>query len=291
MDPILVDPFRCRVWHLHDRLEEHINEETCSAEIRSFMEHGQLVPVLGRRIANDNGYDIELIYGARRLFVARHINKRLLVELRDLSDRDAIIAMDIENRQRRDISPYERGLSYARWLRSGFFNSQEELARELRISASQISRLLKLARLPSVLVGAFGEPTEICEGWGIDLSDALEDPDRRARILKTARALTMQSPRPPAREVYRQVLASSEHGGRKPKAASHDKIIKNSAGAPLFRVRQQRNTVALLFPIGKLSAGRLEEIERAIRDILETEREYPHQCKGAVDHGLHDAMS
>ena len=40
-----------------------------------------------------------------------------------LTDQEAIIAMDIENRQRADTSPYERGVAYARWLNAGYFNA------------------------------------------------------------------------------------------------------------------------------------------------------------------------
>src|SRR5271170_8315863 len=147
-----LDPFRCRMWDYHDRLEETITEESCQTEIASFHAHGQVVPVLGRRLPKDATHDIELIFGARRLFVARHLSVPIKVELRDLTDREAIIAMGIENRQRKDISAYERGLSYRRWLKSKQFESQTEIANALKISASQVSRLLQIARLPSVIM-------------------------------------------------------------------------------------------------------------------------------------------
>jgi ParB family chromosome partitioning protein len=143
--------------------------------------------------AHDPSHDIELIYGARRLFVARHLNKSLQVELRELSDREAIVWMDIENRHRKDISPYERGLSYARWLQKGHLQSQEEIGRALKVSSSQVSRLLKLARLPSAIVAAFGSPIEICEGWGLELIEALEDPSRRQATMQAARATSSQT--------------------------------------------------------------------------------------------------
>jgi len=133
------------MWALHDRLEQYVTEGSCRGEIDSILKHGQQSPVLGRRVLDDHNYDVELIYGARRLFVARHVNKQIAVDLRDLSDHDAIIAMDIENRLRKDISPYERALSYARWLRTNHFGSQDEIVHALKVSASQVSRLLKLA--------------------------------------------------------------------------------------------------------------------------------------------------
>jgi ParB family transcriptional regulator, chromosome partitioning protein len=268
---IEVDPFRCRVWHLHDRLEEHITEETCREEIKSFLDHGQLVPALGRPLRNDPNHDIEIIYGARRLFVARHINKPLLLELRQLSDRDAFIAMDLENRQRKDISPYERGLSYNRWLRLGYFKSQDDIAETLGVSASQISRLLKLAKLPTVVVEAFPDAAEICETWGQHLADVLEGPETRCAAIQTARLIAETSPRLPAREVYRRLLCSATQG-RRLRRTAHDRVIRSLDGVPLFRVRQQVDSVSLILPFERMSESVLDRIQRAVTSILEAER-------------------
>jgi ParB family chromosome partitioning protein len=264
---VSVNPFHCRMWELNDRLDVHVNEETCSAEIESFSKHGQIVPVLGRPLIGDPNYKVELVFGTRRLFVARHLNKQLLVEVRPLSDREAIIAMDIENRQRTDISPYERGMSYARWMRAGHFGSQEDIAKALKISASQVSRLLKLAQLPTVIVDAFESGVSICEGWGLDLMEALEDPKRRQRTVQAARMICAQSPRPAAREVYRNLMASAARG-RKVAASEHDEVIKDEGGNVLFRIRQQSNSIAFLLPLSKVSAKTLRRVSAAVAGIL-----------------------
>jgi ParB family chromosome partitioning protein len=264
---ISVNPFRCRMWAHHDRLEGAANEQTCKTEIESFLKHGQLVPVLGRKLPRDSDYDLELIYGARRLFVAQHLNKPINVEVKDLDDMQAIIAMDIENRQRQNISPYEQGLCYSRWLRAKLFVNQDEIARTLKISNSQISRLLRLARLPAVVVGAFHDPVEICERWGLDLMEAWEDPNRRSTVAQRARAFSVTQPRPPSREVYRQLLAS--HAGRTGmKRGSHDEVVKDPNGMPLFRIRQQNRMVALLLPVERIRGDVLDEIRRALIDVL-----------------------
>jgi ParB family transcriptional regulator, chromosome partitioning protein len=264
---IPVNPFKCRVWQLHDRLEHEITEETCRAEMESFREHGQLVPALGRRLCGDPKYEVELIYGARRLFVAQRLNKPLLVQLRELSDRDGIIAMDIENRLREDISPYERGLSYARWLRIGYFKSQDDIAVALGLSSSQVSRLLRLARLPAVVVQAFRSATDICENWGLDLMDALEDPAKRSATIRAARALSMSPRRPPSVEVYRRLLRSAIRG-YKPNALKRDRVVLGEDGRPLFRVRYQNKSIVLILPTDKVSNKSLEEIEAVLNDIL-----------------------
>lgn len=264
------DPFRCRMWNYHDRLETHVTEASCHTEIESIKTHGQLVPVLGRPLDADPHHNVELIFGARRLFVARCLKVPLLVELKKVTDLEALIAMDAENRLRKDISPYERGLSYARWLRTGFFSSQEEVARHLKISASQVSRLLRMAQLPAVIVNAFASPLDLCEGWGLALTEALQDPVRRHLTLRTARLLGHQNPRLPARDVYQQLIGATVKG-RRVKQSAHDEVVKDDTGAPMFRIRRLRNSVALVVPLARMSPGALERMRLAISGALRAE--------------------
>lgn len=267
---ISADPFKCRVWSLHDRFASEINEHSCRAEIESISAHGQVVPVLGRRLAGDPDYEIELIYGARRLFAARHLKAPLLVELREISDREGLVAMDIENRQREDISPYERGLSYKRWLQNGHFESQEDISRTLNVSASQVSRLLQLAKLPAVVVDAFRSAEDIRENWGLDLIAALDDPERRTATIRAARSLGANSPRLQGRDVIRKLLSFTAHG-RKPKAGAHDKVVSGNDGSALFRIRYLHNSVALIFAAEKTTPQSIERIETTLAAILRRE--------------------
>ena len=276
---VRVNPFRCRLWDLHERLEHTIGEGNCRAEIDSFKEHGQLIPALGRPLQNDPNHDVELICGARRLFVARHLNVPLLIELREMSDQDAIIAMDIENRQRRDVSPYERGLSFARCLRNGCFKSQEELARALKISQSQVSRLLALAQLPSVVVNAFPSSREIREGWAPDILSSLQ-PDQRHITIQRARSIAKVSPRPPAVDVYRQLIGAAMPG-RRPRRRRGDEVVTDADGSPLFRVRTLGSAIALLVPIKEASDETLGALRAAVKDVMHAARMRKRPVKAA----------
>ncbi|HUA25237.1 MAG TPA: ParB/RepB/Spo0J family partition protein, partial [Steroidobacteraceae bacterium] len=155
---ITVDPFRCRVWDLSDRIEEYVTEESCRAEIASMERDGQLVPVVGRVLRNDPDYDIEIVCGSRRLFIARHLNVPIRVEIRDLTDRQAAVAVETENSLRKQTSPYERGLWLAKLLRQGIYRSQDEMARDLGTTPTQVTRLLKFTELPAIVIGAFPSP-------------------------------------------------------------------------------------------------------------------------------------
>jgi ParB family chromosome partitioning protein len=268
---VSVSPFECRMWTLHERMEDYVDEITCRSEIESYAQHGQLIPVLGRPINGDLSHGIELVYGARRLFAARHLNMPLLVELRELSDREAIIAMDIENRQRKNISPYERGQSYARWLRTKHFQSQDDIARALKISKSQVSRLLKLTKLPSVIVAAFGSPLEICEGWGLELVDVWEDAARRSRIAQRARAIAAQATRPPSAEIYRQLLDNGARQRGSRASRQHDEVVKDENGIALFRIRHRLKSVAVVIPRERLSESAFERIRSFVAGMLQAE--------------------
>lgn len=267
---ISVNPFRCKMWPLHDRMDFSISEINCRMEIESFEKHGQLVPVLGRTLRGDPEHEVELIYGARRLFVAQHLNRGLLVELRELNDKQAVIAMDIENRQRRDVSPYERGRHYLCCMRSGLFKSQDELARELGVSASQISRHLKFTRLPSAVISAFYSPVDICEAWGIELADAIEDPGRRARVLEKARSFSHMESRPAAAQIYEQLIAATAPG-RKIRSKQRDEVVRDGVGSPLFRIRHYQDAIALILPKRTLSAESMERIRKALTRALRPE--------------------
>jgi ParB family transcriptional regulator, chromosome partitioning protein len=266
---VFVNPFRCRMWDLHDRDGDDVDEETCKAEIQSMSQHGQLVPVLGRALSGESQHDVELIYGARRLFVARHLNIPLAVELRKLTDQEAIIAMDIENRMRLDLSPYERGRCYLRWLRGSYFSSQEEIARALRISPAKVSRLVRIAQLPTVIVSAFRRPTDIHENWGLALADAWRDKTKQAALAKRARAIASSQKRPPPEHIVKDLLSPI----RSPRlrASTHDEVVKDDGGRPLFRVRRHLYSVSIILPIKSMSDQTVRNVLYSVRNLLRDE--------------------
>jgi hypothetical protein len=122
-----------------------------------------------------------------------------------------------------------------------------------------------------VIVGAFGSPTDIHEVWGLDLVEAIEDPERRRLVVRKARAISEGGTRLAPREVY-QLLLGACAVGPKVKQRRHDKVVKDESGNPLFRVRQQTGSIALLLPPSKVSARLLQELRGAVAHILQAEK-------------------
>jgi len=276
-----ISPFRCRLWDQHGRMEELISEENCREEIQSMRDHGQLVPILGRRLGDTHSHELEIICGARRLFAAKCLNIEVLVEIRQLTDREAIVMFDVENRLRREWSAYERGRSFARWLSAGMFSSQDDIARALNISTSQVSRLLKMSKLPSIVVEAFSDPSEICENWGLDLHSVCSDPERRPKLIARARALAKADKRVP-RDTFALLMRDTRLNTARP--ISRQEVVLSRQGKPLFRIRHQEQSLSLIIEKRQLPSEVMVQIKEAVSSILEDSTTI--ECAGRLRHRL-----
>ena len=264
----LVSPSKCKMWTLHVRSEESIDAASCASLIGSIRRHGQRHPVLARMRNSTEGREFELIYGARRLFAAQQLGVDLLVEVRDVDDRSAVIEMDIENRPREDISPYERGVNYGRWLRAGYFKNQMELAKELGISEARVSRLLKYSELPAVVVAAFDSVRDIREEWAVRLANKCRDPKLRDDIMKRARERAA-SPRKGSPQFIFDALQRPAAGAKVTNDRSRDDVIRGSNGKSLFRVAFHAKTLHVVLPRAEISPAILEEITKGIATVLQ----------------------
>jgi ParB/RepB/Spo0J family partition protein len=263
-----VSAHHCTMWPLHQRLGEHITATSCSDLITSMRQHGQKRPVLARRLRGNGASRFELIFGARRLFVAQQLNLDLLVEVRDIDDSLGLVEMDIENRVRTDISPYERGLSYRQWLARGYFKNQCELARKLGISEAQVSRLLKYAELPAAVVGAFSSPAAIREDWAVALARRSQNPESRNLLMRRARERTKYKLRRAPHETYAALM--SDLSERPIDSRSRDEIVKDGSGKPIFRIGLRARTIHLVLPRERVSQSMLRDIARQLQSMLES---------------------
>lgn len=263
---ITVNPFRCRVWDLNDRIEEYVTEESCRAELDSVRRDGQLVPVVGRLLSNEPDFDVEVICGSRRLFVARHLRIPIRVEIRQLTDREAAVAVEAENSLRKQASPYERGLWLAKLLRQGIYHSQDEMARNLRISPTQVTRLLKFAELPALVIAAFPSPHDILESWAVELHKAWND-ERRRLIIDRSRSLRANKSRAPAGSAYETLIGPITHARRATTTATR-RIVKSPDGTTLLRCERQRNDVVLRIPNALVDHSLEEELAQTVAAVV-----------------------
>lgn len=137
---------------VRDRLDT--DSEGIAELAESIREYGQQVPVLLRHSPNVEGrYDV--VYGRRRVAAMRLIGQPVKAMVRDLSDRDLVIAQGQENAARKDLSFIEKA-NFARTMRDDGFD-RKVICDALKIDKTLISRMLSIAdAVPQELIRAIG---------------------------------------------------------------------------------------------------------------------------------------
>lgn len=134
---IRANPFQPRTKFEHEALEELV------ASVR---EHGIISPLIVRRAADGQGY--ELIAGERRLRAARETGLATVpIIVRDADDRDSLELALIENLQRQDLNPIEESHGYQQ-LMEKFGLTQEQVAQQVGKNRATVANALRLLGLP-----------------------------------------------------------------------------------------------------------------------------------------------
>lgn len=102
----------------------------------------------------------ELIIGERRWRAAKKAKKPLKVIIKKLSDNEAAIIQAAENENRKDLSDFAKGMSYARLIKQGVLK-QKDLVVKLGITKQQVSRLLSFSRIPQNIIAVIGDMTKV----------------------------------------------------------------------------------------------------------------------------------
>ncbi|MDO6728274.1 ParB/RepB/Spo0J family partition protein [Cognatishimia sp. 1_MG-2023] len=188
-----VDPARCKMWDRHNRNYALLTSENCADLIEGIQQQGQQeFPAVVRKVSNQDGFDYEVICGARRHFAISWLQAnnypqfKYLIEVRDLSDEEAFRLADIENRDRADISDFERARDYAAAVKLYYGGKQKAMAQRLQVSEAWLSRYLFLAKLPDDIIQAYPSSNDIKELHARTLKPFLAQTDSRAEVIDRA---------------------------------------------------------------------------------------------------------
>lgn len=194
-----VDPARCRMWSGHNRRYDLLDEESCADLIEGIRaQGGQEFPAIVRPLPADDPQDFEVICGARRHWTISWLRAnnypqfRFLIEIRELTDEEAFRLADIENRDRRDITDYERARDYARACELYYDGHQGRMADRLEVSGGWLSRYFDLARLPQEVVAAYGRLEDLREHHARRLKPVLAGHMARQAVLAAAGRLAAE---------------------------------------------------------------------------------------------------
>ena len=275
-----VEPEQCRMWERHNRRYDLLSEARCRDLIEGIkVQGGQHTPAIVRALEGEGPHKYEVICGARRHWAiswlrANHYSQyKFLVDVQNLTDEQAFRIGDSENRHRKDICDYERAVDYQKAI-GLYYQSQQDMAERLEVSASWMSRLLDLARMPEEIAQAFPDITELRVIHAMKLKPYYGNPKTRDKLL--AAALDIQAEQAALREAgakpldSAQVMAKLARSAKKP-AAVASRVLgtfnADHSGDPLITVtRDGRHHVG--FKINLRSGASQDEILAKCREAI-----------------------
>lgn len=270
-----VDPSTCRMWANHNRRYDLLSTEHCRDLIGDIRANGQQLPAIVREIHGDPDFAYEVICGARRHWVAAHLQKEYLIEVKQLSDEEAFRLSDSENRSRKDISDYERALDYAHALKT-YYQSQRKMAAVLDVKETWLSEFLALAEMPKEVLSAYSSLTDIKARHGAKLRPLLNDEKKSAAVIAKANDLAkvkeLQGRGPAGGTVFKELVAAAKGSTRQARGHFGEWPYKGSNGKLALRLKSSpRGGLQIVFEKdSKVSVDELVELsEKALRAYLD----------------------
>ena len=138
-----------RIEELHpnrDQPRRTFDDDALGELAASIAEHGVLEPILVRKRAKGDGF--EIIAGERRWRASQRAGlKEVPIFVRELSDAAAFEAALVENLQREDLNPIETARAFQR-LSEEFGHTQEDIAQKVGKDRSTVANSMRLLKLP-----------------------------------------------------------------------------------------------------------------------------------------------
>jgi ParB family chromosome partitioning protein len=185
LDPDLVDASFVR-----DRLED--DEAEFQELLEAIRERGQDSPILVRPHPATIGRYM-VVFGRRRLKAANMLGRKVRAVVKNLSDRDHVIAQGQENSARSNLTFIERAMYADALCRLKYDDDNAFVLAALAIDKATLSKMLSVASLPPKILAALGRAKGIGRDRWYELKQLLEKPSRLDAALKVVADSTFQS--------------------------------------------------------------------------------------------------
>ncbi len=221
---------------LTDRLDE--DPDGIAALMESIRSYGQQVPVLVRHHANVEGR-YEVVYGRRRVAALKRLGQPVKVMIRELSDRELVIAQGQENAARKDLTFIEKA-NFAAQMQAGGYD-RAVICDALHVDKTVISRMLQVAQaVPDRLIRAIGAAPAIGRDRWLLLARRLE-----GRSLSELLALASGDTSDARFESLFAGLAEAPAPAAEAKPAATTEPLTGADGAALGDIRRRKDGTVL----------------------------------------------
>jgi len=247
-----LDPKKIRATEFRNRHDRSLLEDDPKfIELTASLEaHGQESPIRVRPVRGALPFEFEIVAGHRRHAACLVLDARdpggfpvlAILDAAAADSRDLVLKMYRENEERYDLSPFEKGRMFARWLEAGVYESQREIAAGVSLGEATVTKYLAVAALPPAVLAAFGDERLIAVRWAPALSQALKA--NEAAVLRAAEKLSQRQPRPEPDVVLRTMLVAAADKRSEARGTSREESVRIGGRIPL-KVGSGRNRIVL----------------------------------------------
>ena len=223
---------------------------------------GNVQPISVRPLGDQLGR-YEIVFGHRRHRACVELGIPVLatIDTTAVSDHDLFSAMDRENRERADLSPYEQGTMYRRALDEKLYPSNRRLAEALGVSHTWVANVLLVADLPAPVIECFASPLEVQHRHAKAIAAAV-DGDRKG-VLRRAEKLRTHRKALSASAVVATLVGSPEG------AAKATPTVLEVRGKPVGKwFKDGAGRLNIQLDAGVVSDEALDALARSLAEAL-----------------------
>jgi ParB family transcriptional regulator, chromosome partitioning protein len=160
-----------------DRMED--SAEAFSELVAAIGERGQDSPILVRPHPTAAGR-YQIVFGHRRFRAAKQLGRPVRAVVKELDDKDHVVAQGQENSARENLSFIERAVFAQKLCDLG--HSRETVQSSLSVDAPMLTRMLSVTkRVPAVIIQAIGAAKGVGRDRWLELTALIEQPSNLTR--------------------------------------------------------------------------------------------------------------
>jgi ParB family transcriptional regulator, chromosome partitioning protein len=247
-----LDPKKIRATEFRNRSDRSLaSSDPEFAKLKeSIQAHGQEIAIRVRPVKDALPFEFEIVSGHRRHAACLQLDAETeggysilsLVDVDAANARDLVLKMYRENEERYDLSAFEKGSMFARWLDAHVYDSQRDLGAAVGLGESAVAKYLAVASLPAAVLAAFRDERTIPMSWGAPLSQALKL--NEAAVLKAAERLAQRQPAPSPDLVLKGLVSAAAGKHPATRGTSREESVRIGGRVPL-KVGIGRNRIIL----------------------------------------------
>ena len=168
-----LDPATIDASFVRDRMED--DEQEFADLLNAIRERGQDSPILVRPHPIHSGRYMA-VFGHRRIRVARELGRPVRAVVKDIKDRDHVVAQGQENTARANLSFIEKALFAGELARLSYDNDNTIVLAALSVEKATLSKMLAVASMPGDLLQIIGAAKGIGRDRWYELKMLLDKP-------------------------------------------------------------------------------------------------------------------